>query len=437
MDIDQVVFDCPFCGAKFDVIDFHRQEMLSQAETCLKMMEFISASEKYKEMYDKDPHDFEALRGMILSAGKIPLKEDLTEPGKLIRHNINGAVNALYKLEGDCDEFSYFEKLLTVFELSSKLKVLVEDKKTLDRDLKFRIKALNEANPYIDKDHELRRIAAINQKNADLVDRKIKDLKQKLSVACDDLKNSEPEITVKAAPPSEPDSVEIEADSESVTNIICAKCAGQLFLDRKRNLCECRSCGVAYGVSLFVGKPNRKAKEALIKREFNEADKRYSYMLMLEPHDFEALRGRVLCSIKCIRVINYIGLSNYLIEKLRACAEYALEKALDQDKPYFEKYIELADSYSRVLAVENKLKPLIRQRDDKLNKRAHIVVDIDPDQENNYIPVARETISSTISELEKKIDKLMLEKNVLVEETNKICSEISSLDNQWIAGRAK
>ena len=437
MDIDQVVFDCPFCGAKFDVIDFHRQEMLSQAETCLKMMEFISASEKYKEMYDKDPHDFEALRGMILSAGKIPLKEDLTEPGKLIRHNINGAVNALYKLEGDCAEFSYFEKLLTVFELSSKLKVLVEDKKTLDRDLKFRIKALNEANPYIDKDHELRRIAAINQKNADLVDRKIKDLKQKLSVACDDLKNSEPEITVKAAPPSEPDSVEIEADSESVTNIICAKCAGQLFLDRKRNLCECRSCGVAYGVSLFVGKPNRKAKDALIKREFNEADKRYSYMLMLEPHDFEALRGRVLCSIKCIRVINYIGLSNYLIEKLRACAEYALEKALDQDKPYFEKYIELADSYSRVLAVENKLKPLIRQRDDKLNKRSHIVVDIDPDQENNYIPVARETISSTISELEKKIDKLMLEKNVLVEETNKICSEISSLDNQWIARRAK
>ena len=437
MDIDQVVFDCPFCGAKFDVIDFHRQEMLSQAETCLKMMEFISASEKYKEMYDKDPHDFEALRGMILSAGKIPLKEDLTEPGKLIRHNINGAVNALYKLEGDCAEFSYFEKLLTVFELSSKLKVLVEDKKTLDRDLKFRIKALNEANPYIDKDHELRRIAAINQKNADLVDRKIKDLKQKLSVACDDLKNSEPEITVKAAPPSEPDSVEIEADSESVTNIICAKCAGQLFLDRKRNLCECRSCGVAYGVSLFVGKPNRKAKDALIKREFNEADKRYSYMLMLEPHDFEALRGRVLCSIKCIRVINYIGLSNYLIEKLRACAEYALEKALDQDKPYFEKYIELADSYSRVLAVENKLKPLIRQRDDKLNMRAHIVVDIDPDQENNYIPVARETISSTISELEKKIDKLMLEKNVLVEETNKICSEISSLDNQWIARRAK
>ena len=437
VDIDQVVFDCPFCGAKFDVIDFHRQEMLSQAETCLKMMEFISASEKYKEMYDKDPHDFEALRGMILSAGKIPLKEDLTEPGKLIRHNINGAVNALYKLEGDCAEFSYFEKLLTVFELSSKLKVLVEDKKTLDRDLKFRIKALNEANPYIDKDHELRRIAAINQKNADLVDRKIKDLKQKLSVACDDLKNSEPEITVKAAPPSEPDSVEIEADSESVTNIICAKCAGQLFLDRKRNLCECRSCGVAYGVSLFVGKPNRKAKDALIKREFNEADKRYSYMLMLEPHDFEALRGRVLCSIKCIRVINYIGLSNYLIEKLRACAEYALEKALDQDKPYFEKYIELADSYSRVLAVENKLKPLIRQRDDKLNMRAHIVVDIDPDQENNYIPVARETISSTISELEKKIDKLMLEKNVLVEETNKICSEISSLDNQWIARRAK
>lgn len=184
------------------------------------ILEFGSAGDKYKELYDKDPHDFEALRGMILSAGKIPVKEDLTEPGKLIRHNINGAVNALHKPEGDC-------------------------------------------------------------------------------------------------------------------------------------------------------------------------------------------------------------------------AEYALEKALDQDKPYFEKYIELADSYSRVLTVENKLKPLINQRDDKLNKRAHIVVDIDPDQENNYVPVARETISSTISELEKKIDKLMLEKNVSVEETNKICSEISSLDNQWIAGRAK
>ena len=436
LDIDQVVFDCPFCGTKFDVIDFHRQEMLSRAENCLKMLEFISAGEKYKEMYDKDPRDFEALRGMILSAGKIPVKEDLTNPGRLIRHDIKGAEKALDNLEGDCAEYPYFEKLRTVFELSSELKVLVEDKKTLDRDLKLSIKALNESIQYIDKDYELKRIAYINQRNADSLDKKIKDLKQKLSVACDDLKSSEPELKAKAAPPSEPDNAEIEADSESVTNIICAKCAGQLVLDKKRNLCECRSCGVAYGVSLFFGKPNRKAKDALLKREFNEADKRYAYILMLDPHNFEALRGRVLCSIKCTRVINYIGLSNYLIKNLRACAEYAVEKALDQDKPYFEKYIELADSYGRVLAEENKLKPLIRQRDDKIYKREHIVVDLDPERDNGYDFAAHETISITISEIEKKIDTITRNKDILVEETNKICSEISSLDNQWIASKA-
>ena len=73
--------------------------------------------------------------------------------------------------------------------------------------------------------------------------------------------------------------------------------------DNKRSLCECRSCGVAYGTSLFFGEPNKKAKEALINKEFSEADQRYSYMLMLDPHNFDALRGRVLCAAKWSSVV--------------------------------------------------------------------------------------------------------------------------------------
>ena len=111
VDSDQDVLDCPFCGTQIDLVVFHRKDVLSQAELCLKRMEFKSAHERYKELYDKDPDDFEALRGLMLCAGKIPAKDDLIRPKKLIRHDIKNAIMFFLKHEEECSVYPYFKHL--------------------------------------------------------------------------------------------------------------------------------------------------------------------------------------------------------------------------------------------------------------------------------------------------------------------------------------
>jgi hypothetical protein len=229
----------------------------------------------------------------------------------------------------------------------------------------------------------------------------------------------------------------VNPDAESISNITCIKCGGQLLIDAKRSLCECGFCGVAYGTSLFWGEPNKKAKEALVKQEFSEAYQRYSYMLMLDPHNFEALRGSVLSSAKwsCIKVEDDI--SNFWVNNLRSRIECALEKALDSDKPYFEELIEMADAYRLILAEDNKLKPLERQRKDLLYRRDHIVVDYNPDEENKPALYAHKTISDSIADIEKQIDKITIDRNKYLDKVSEICRRIKEMDRQWMAGKLR
>ena len=437
VDSDQALFDCPFCGTAFDMVDFHRKEILSQAETCLKRNEFISAGQKYDELYSKDPHDFDALLGLILCAGKIPDKADLVNPQKLIRHDIEGARKAVDKYAGFWSRYPYFEKLNEVLELSVKYQSLVKEKDSIERSLQADIKRLRKPAIYPETliNSQFKKLTDENRKNSDRVNGEIKPVESKLSVLCFELKQLEPdkpELT-----PSRMNKTEFEPQIEAVSDIVCIKCAGPLVLDKKRKLYECRACGVAYGTSLF-GEPNRKAKEALIRKEFSEAEQWYSFMLMLEPDNFEALRGRLLCSVKWIRVSEKANVSNFTVKTLISQAEAALEHASEQDKPYFRKYIELANCWKDVLDNESKLKSLRTRRDDLIEKRENIVVDVDydTDEDQKYIPIAHDTVTRSIIELESKMEPL--EKALIEADLQKDmgCAEIISFDNDWKSQKA-
>ena len=429
IDSEQELFDCPFCGTAFDMVDFHRKEILSQADICLKRNEFISASNKYGELYSKDPHDFDALIGLILCAGKIPDKEDLVNPRKLIRHDIEGARKAVDKYAGFWSRYPYFEKLNEVLELSAKYQSLVKEKDSIERSLQADIKRLRKPAIYPEAliNSQFKKLTDENRKNSDRVNGEIKPVESKLSVLCFELKQLEPDNP--DLKPSQMTKTDLETQLEAVSDIVCIKCAGPLVLDKKRKLYECRACGVAYGTSLF-GEPNRKAKEAFVREEFSEAAQWYSYMLMLEPSNFEALRGRMLCSVKWTRVSEKAEVTNFTVKKLRSQAEAAFESALDSDKPYFRKYIELADCYKMLFDEELKLKSLRKRRDELVEKRKHVFVDINTD-ETNYIPIARETITQSINEVESKIEPVEKGLGSLILQKDKICEEIIAFDRKW------
>ena len=92
------------------------------------------------------------------------------------------------------------------------------------------------------------------------------------------------------------------ADTDHTETIICSKCAGHLYLDKERRVYECKSCGVAYGISLFFGMPLEKALNAMNTGHYGEAQKRFENILMVNPSSFDALLGRILCVGRWTRI---------------------------------------------------------------------------------------------------------------------------------------
>ena len=66
IDIDRQVYICPFCGVTFDYEYFRKDNVLELAKKSISRNEFGAAKDAYEYMLKKDPHNFEALRGLIL-----------------------------------------------------------------------------------------------------------------------------------------------------------------------------------------------------------------------------------------------------------------------------------------------------------------------------------------------------------------------------------
>ena len=120
-DEGQEIFDCPFCGNAFNITDFHRDDYLAQAKDCLFRLRFDTAAEKYKILLDKNPCDFEALRGMVLVEGKIRSLDMLKDPANLSGCKFKAAIAKCKEAKGIAvDEADYFDKLAELFDLADK-----------------------------------------------------------------------------------------------------------------------------------------------------------------------------------------------------------------------------------------------------------------------------------------------------------------------------
>ena len=87
IDLDRQLYVCPFCGLTYDYEYFREDNVLDLADRALYREEFGSAKEAYEFVLQKDPHNFPALRGIVLCSGKwksmspIALKEEVNLEG--------------------------------------------------------------------------------------------------------------------------------------------------------------------------------------------------------------------------------------------------------------------------------------------------------------------------------------------------------------------
>ena len=135
-DSDQKFFDCPFCGTKFDVMDFHGDEVLSQAKDCLKKKTFDVAKSKYNSVLEKEPENFEALLGSVLCELHITSVEELNNREILAGTDLTAAKKALNnaRVNTPKKEAVYFNKILEILSINEDLNRLENEKKELSSE---------------------------------------------------------------------------------------------------------------------------------------------------------------------------------------------------------------------------------------------------------------------------------------------------------------
>ena len=79
VNIERQMYECPFCGVTFDYDYFREESVLEIASQALASSEFDSADRAYDFMLEKEPDNFEALRGKALIAMDITKIDDIRD----------------------------------------------------------------------------------------------------------------------------------------------------------------------------------------------------------------------------------------------------------------------------------------------------------------------------------------------------------------------
>ena len=82
IDRDKQMYHCTFCGSAYDYEYFREDRIHEAGETYLSRGEFMATTEAYEFMLKKDPHDFLALRGLMLAAAHLTDMSELEQVDK-------------------------------------------------------------------------------------------------------------------------------------------------------------------------------------------------------------------------------------------------------------------------------------------------------------------------------------------------------------------
>lgn len=160
-----------------------------------------------------------------------------------------------------------------------------------------------------------------------------------------------------------------------VKSNICKQCGGLLDIDIDRQVYICPFCGVTFDYEYFrEDNVLEIARKAVVRNEFGSAKDAYDYMLKKDPHNFEALRGQILCKCKWTTMVPMLQNAEVhllpddpvLLSAIENCLpehkDYfgLIKQALEVLKDYRKSRSELANLESDRLAYQKKLRNLVR-----------------------------------------------------------------------------
>ena len=313
-------FACPFCGAEFNSVYFHRDELIKQADECLSRGAYEAAQEKYDAVLANNKGDLDAIRGSLFVAGKIHSMKDLNNSENLLR----GDIEAIKGIENSCkdslneEDAGYIKKLAGLFDKASDIKFQKEKiKTTLEKEREIRNEMRKQVQPsggVVAGCGTVYGLLIVMLLGAGFMNSEmgvgvgilifiITVLKEKLS-EMEEAYNADLNFVLRygrairtGAKRLEKKEIEIPAGTDA-GEVICAKCGGALALNADKELYECSYCGVSYGTVMFLGDLLQNAKKAIGYDGFDDADQILAHKLRLNPGDSDALLGRFLCAGK-------------------------------------------------------------------------------------------------------------------------------------------
>ncbi len=161
--------------------------------------------------------------------------------------------------------------------------------------------------------------------------------------------------------------------SNEIVKHVCPTCGGNLRIDTDKQMYECQFCGVTFDYDYFrEDNVLSIADKALSIGEFISAKNAYDFMLTKEPHNFRALRGSVLVSLKMNAAKDLAIIDKYYDISNRSKPDEAIDKAITdampENKEYFEVMKKLVDTGLEYVDQDNMAKEYKSAKDKGLSK---------------------------------------------------------------------
>lgn len=421
-------FVCPFCGAEFNSVYFHRDELIKQADECLLRGAYDAAREKYDAVLANNKCDLDAIRGQILIAGKIHSLKDLNNSGNLLRGDLEAIMNITSSCKDSLskEDALYVKKLAGLFAKASDIKTQEEK---IDMALKQEREIRNEMRKHVpysgdalagcgiffalaiitlllvaafmhseggflagiavffvgiiivslvatfkDKNKvDVVEYSALAESSAKLKDR-LNEMEEEYNADLNFVLRYGKPVKTGAEKPVKKE-IKNPSGADTAGAVICAKCGGILTLNAEKQLYECGYCGVSYGKVMFLGDLIQNAKKAIGSDGFDEADQILAHKLRLDPGDSEALLGRFLCAgnWKSLCNINLSDRTFYfhvarLTERLEKLENSISAEDLP-DWPELKKLADLLNEYAVIRKESDKMEDKHKSFEGKINDR--------------------------------------------------------------------
>ncbi len=158
IDSDKQMYHCTFCGSTYDYEYFREDRIHKAGETYLSRGEFMATTEAYEFMLKKDPHDFLALRGLMLAAAQLTDMSELDHVSKEFDYDSKIVSRVIENAsKEDKEYFTEFAKAYAekkrMFDCSEEIETLLEEKNKIDSAITQNNKAGLGDVRYLDDDN--------------------------------------------------------------------------------------------------------------------------------------------------------------------------------------------------------------------------------------------------------------------------------------------